>query len=215
MKSDKEKEFKEILESINNYIPELMKAGKWLVEANPHIYKFDLICTSILNRSVNFHKAFISLVHENNFIAAAPIVRVHMDSMLRLYASQLIDYNIDEFAQKILDGEQVGKMKDRDKQQMSDGYLARKISEEEGMDWVKNIYAQGSGYVHFSNLVTGQSIGYNKKESILNGRIRLDDDLVPLGEKIAASVCMMKVSNKIADMIMGWVEQKRSYPKEI
>jgi hypothetical protein len=42
----------------------------------------------------------------------------------------------------------------------------------------------------------------------------MNDDLVPMEEKIAASITMMKISNKIAEFVMDWVEQKRSYNQE-
>ncbi|MDG1276924.1 MAG: hypothetical protein P8O16_06545 [Algoriphagus sp.] len=212
---DSEKELEEILDSINAYIKEIFKLGKWMLEANPNLYSYDLFCTAILNRTVNFHKAYISLLKDNNFIAAAPLVRIHMDSLLRLFASRIIDYNVDEFANKVLNGMRIVDLKDRNQKKMIDGHLVNELSKLPDMAWVKGIYKQGSGYVHFSNLVTQQSFGINSKESLLNGIIRMNDDLVPMEEKIAASITMMKISNKIAEFIMDWVEQKRSYNQEI
>ena len=208
---DSEKELKEILDSIDAYIKELFKLGKWMLEAHPNLYSYDRFCTAILNRTVNFHKAYISLLKDKNFIAAAPLVRVHMDSLLRLYATRLTNYNVDDFSNKVLGGEKIKNFKDKKGKNLSDNYLVKVLSKEPEMFWVKDIYEQGSGYVHFSHLVTKQSFGFTSDEILLNGRIRLDDDLIPISEKIAASIVMMKISNKIAEFIMEWVEQKRSY----
>ncbi len=208
---ESEKELHEILDSIDAYIKELFKLGKWMLEAHPNLNSFDLLCTAILNRTVNFHKTYISLLKDKNFIAAAPLVRVHMDSLLRLYATRLTNYNVDDFSNKVLGGEKIKNFKDKNGKNLSDNYLVNELSKEPEMIWVKDIYEQGSGYVHFSHLVTKQSFGFISDEGLLNGRIRLDDDLIPISEKIAASIVMMKISNKIAEFIMEWVEQKRSY----
>ncbi len=211
---DSEQELEEILDSINAYIKELFKLGKWMLEAHSNLYPYDLFCTAILNRTVNFHKAYISMLKDNNFIAAAPLVRIHMDSLLRLFASRLIDYNVDEFANKVLNGIRIKDLTDRNKKKMFDGHLVGELSKLPDMAWVKGIYDQGSGYVHFSNLVTQQSFSIASEKSSLNARIRMNDDLVPMEEKITASITMMKISNKIAEFIMDWVEQKRSYNQE-
>jgi len=140
----------EILTDIDKSVEELITLGKETAETHA-LYTYDLFCSAVLNRSVNILRSFNTLIRDRNFIAAAPFVRIHLDSLLRLYASTLISYNVDEFAVKVIAGKQISNLKDRHGNKMRDNYLAREISKIEGLEWIQDVYKTGSGHIHFSN----------------------------------------------------------------
>ena len=73
-------------------------------------------------RSLSFSKA-------RNFLAAAPLIRLQLDSCLRLYAAWLVE-NPHEFAHKVLRRERVDKLKNQDGKFLRDHYLVEKLAEE-------------------------------------------------------------------------------------
>jgi hypothetical protein len=66
---------------------------------------FNVYLNGILNRSVNLSRGFSTLMKDKNFIAAAPLARLHLDSLLRLFAPQLINFNVDDFAMQVMKGQ--------------------------------------------------------------------------------------------------------------
>ena len=199
------------LEILDSSIQELIMLGK--ESALTHgLYTYDLFCMAILNRSVNILRGYTLLVRDKNFIAAAPLVRVHLDSLLRLYASTLVSYNIDDFALKILAGKQISNLKDRDGNKMRDGYLAKKISEVKNLDWVLDVYKAGSGHIHFSNFATSSStILDSEKERTILGTIGKHDEFVADEEKLGATIRMHQISINIVALISLWTKQKKGY----
>jgi len=198
----------DILTDLDSSQDELIELGKRSAETYA-LYPYDIFLSAILNRSVNLIKGFCSLVRDNNFIAAAPLVRIHLDSLLRLYASNLIDYNIDEFANKVIGGKSIRDLKDRDGRKMTDNYLVKKIMENENHEWVKEVYKTGSGHVHFSNYISSYSTKIDsKKNDIINVTIGKHDSFVVESEKIGAAIRINQISIEIAALIEIWCEYK-------
>lgn len=206
------KVLEEILENIDNSVEDLIILAKESIETHG-IYTFDLYCTAILNRSINLLRGFTILMRDRNFIAAAPLLRVHLDSLLRLYASTLISYNVDDFAAKVINGKQISNLKDKDHNKMSDGYLARKISKRKGFEWVNDVYKAGSGYVHFSNYIIRSSTKINSEnERTILSTVGKHDDFISDEEKIGAANRVNQISIFIAIIITEWKVHKEGYP---
>jgi len=201
----------EILTDIDESIEELIILGKETAETHA-LYAYDLFCTAILNRTVNILRGFTSLMRDKNFIAAAPLVRVHLDSLLRLYASHLVSYNIDEFASKVIGGKQISNLKDKDGNLMRDGYLAKKLSQQAGKEWILDVYKAGSGHIHFSNYVTkGSSKIHNEEEKTIISTIGKHDEFISIDEKLGAAIRVNQISMNIAALITLWKKQKSEY----
>lgn len=100
-----------------------------------------------LHRSISLVHGFCTLIPDN-YICAASLVRLQLDSTLRFSALALVA-DPEDFAKKVSLGEPINKLKDRDGQQMRDAYLVKKLNEQyPGMD---QCYGDGCAYVHFSD----------------------------------------------------------------
>jgi hypothetical protein len=200
-----------ILENIDSSIDELIKLGKEATDTHA-FYTFDLYNIGILNRTVNLIRGFTSLMRDKNFIAAAPLVRIHLDSLLRLYAATLVSYNIDEFALKIIGGKQISNLKDREGNYMKDGYLARQFAIHCGEDWIIEVYKAGSGHIHFSNAATKSAIRIkSESDRIMLCTIGKHDEFISENEKIGAAIRFHQISVFIASLVTRWMEQKQKY----
>ena len=55
------------------------------------LFQFDLLVSAVLNRSLALMNGFQLLIINNNYICAAHLVRLHLDSLMRLSAAWLVD----------------------------------------------------------------------------------------------------------------------------
>lgn len=97
--------------------------------------------------SANAH-AFMAMRNAMNATVAAALVRLQLDTLLRLYALWWVD-DADAFAEEIWKGKQINHMKAADGALMSDAYLAKKLSEK--TSWITKVYKETSGFIHFSH----------------------------------------------------------------
>ena len=115
-------------------------------------YSPDLYIAAVINRSVNLLKGIRSHVEDRNIICAAPLVRIHLDSIIRLYAMTLVN-DKNDFLIRVMNGERIPNIKDRDGKPMHDGYLVDKVSSlDPSLTTLKELYEKTSGFVHFSSV---------------------------------------------------------------
>jgi hypothetical protein len=127
------------------------EVGKRILSENPQMFPVDLLAFGVLNRSLHLIFGFASLVESGNLIAAMPLLRLQLDTFIRFAAAWLVD-SPQEFANKILGGEPVKKLKSRDKKPMTDRYLVETFACQH--PWLTLVYERTSGYVHLSRTHT-------------------------------------------------------------
>lgn len=171
---------------------------------------FDFLLIAALNRTVNISKAYKTLIRDNNFIAAAPLVRINIDTLLRLYASTISEFDRNNFASKVMGGELIKKMKlNGTKRDLRDDTLYLELSKIEGMEWVTDIYIAGNSFVHLekSHIFSSLKIS-DEKERIVNLSIGFHDPFIPESEKYGSSVWMNKIIDSIIQQAQFWMYEK-------
>jgi hypothetical protein len=177
----------------------LIQIGKTLIEALG-MTEFTLFCTAILNRTVNMNRGFISLIHDDNYIAAAPLVRINLDSLLRLFACSQSEYEFDDFAKQVRKGKKIETMLDsKGKTLLRDSELVKRLEKIQGCRWVKDIYKIGSGFVHLSHQHVYSA--FKIEGTILTAGIRKNDEFISNSEKVAGTDYMIKASRSISVFI--------------
>ncbi len=200
----------ELLIEIDNKSKAIINMGKKLTAITDKMETFDIFLIAALNRTVNISKAYTSLIRENNFIAAAPLVRINIDTLLRLYASLISEYDRNAFASKVMSGELIKKMKlNGTKTKLDDRTLYLEISKIKGMEWVKDIYQAGNSFVHLekSHIFSSLKIA-DDKERTINMSIGFHDAFIPEGEKIGSAVWMNKIIDSIIRQAQIWMYDK-------
>lgn len=114
---------------------------------NSNLYPLDLLAAGALNRSVAQCSGFQALIEARNYICAASILRLQIDTALRFFAAFLVD-NPHEFAHSVLKGVPVRKMKDQNGKLMHDAHLVSCLPRK--YSWVAKVYEKTSGYIHLS-----------------------------------------------------------------
>jgi hypothetical protein len=139
-----EKRIKTLREYENRFYEVYVK----IQEANNNaIYIIDLITVGIIKRSVSLLDAFCQLIETKNLLSAVSLVRLHLDSLLRLNAFSLVN-DPNEVAYKVIKGDQLNKIKDRNNNYLRDRYLAEEMNK--NYDWVLRVYEETSGFIHLS-----------------------------------------------------------------
>ena len=205
-----EKSKEELLQNIDNTSKAIINMGEQLVAITPKIQVFDMFLIAILNRTVNLNKAFTSLIRDKNFIAAAPLVRINLDSLMRIFAARISDYDINTFALKVMQGDFIKNMKAKGtKDKLSDTYLVARLSEIEDMEWVKNVYAAGNSFVHFGdNIIFSSQQITNESEKTIGLSIGFHDAFIPEAEKMGAVIWMNKINSSIIMQGQIWMLEK-------
>lgn len=83
----------------------------------------------------------------SNATVAAALVRLQLDTLLRVYALWWVA-DADAFADEVFDGCPINRIKAADGQVMTDGNLYRRLSEV--VPWVRTVYQETSGFIHLS-----------------------------------------------------------------
>jgi len=158
----------EYYQVLPNYIKELedsFERSKELGEGviGENLLLIDLCYVSLLDRSVKLTEGFKLMLQTRNLTCAGALLRLEMDNSLRLFASYIAQ-DENEYANCVMKGDRIDKLKDKNGKQMKDGYLKRQMKQFDKM--FCNVYDQSSGYIHFSEKSFYQSISAGKEYDI-------------------------------------------------
>ncbi|MET6990805.1 hypothetical protein [Sediminicola arcticus] len=211
-----DKEQAQNLEELQKLSSATKNLGKQLHAITPNFYPFDLFLIAALNRTINLNRAFIELSKENNFIAAAPLVRINLDTYLRLYAPRVSNLEFNEFASKVIfEQKKINNLKSTERTEngklksLSDNFLKNSISQIEGCEWVAKIYDAGSSFIHLdSNMFFASRKVNSEEEKTISLTIGYHDSFVPQSEKTGAAFWMNKITEGIIEQAMLWIAEK-------
>lgn len=135
------------LKKIERLEQEILRKLSAQILPGSNMFASHMLLIGAAKRTVSLGDGFRMLVRARNFPCAAPIVRLQIDTALRLFAGTLVD-DSEAFASSVLGDERIDKMKDRDGNRLRDAYLLEKL----GVlyPWVPDVYRVTSGLVHFS-----------------------------------------------------------------
>src|SRR5262249_510065 len=107
----------------------------------------DLFVWSALRRALFLTAGFRQMVAERNLVCAGALLRTQLDTALRFQSVFLVD-DPEAFARSVVSGTPVKKLKARTRDLLTDPFLVKSASTE--FPWVKEVYSQASGFIHFS-----------------------------------------------------------------
>ena len=112
------------------------------------IGRADFFAMGIARRATALSVGFRSMVQQRNSLCALPIVRMQLDTALRLYAGFFAPDH-QAFCDAVFKGARIDTMHADDGQQMRDKYLLKRVATRN--PWMNDVYDLTSGYVHFSS----------------------------------------------------------------
>jgi hypothetical protein len=112
-----------------------------------NLYAADLVMFGLVTRNIGLLKAMPALFESKNIHALAPLLRVQLDSLLRLHAYRIVE-SMDGLAKHVISGKNLRNYKDRNGSFLRDSHLVSTLKVE--LPWVASMYDTLSGWVHFS-----------------------------------------------------------------
>lgn len=155
------------------------KAGARISKGNP-IYHGHFYVLGILKRTLSQSSGFRQLIQGHNFQCAAGILRMQLDSAMRLNALTLVEHH-DAFCREWFNGTPVDKLKAADGERLRDWYLRKKLAEKH--PWIDDVYKDASNFIHFSSRHFFTSIMSTDDESqVMNFAVTAEDPPKPEAE---------------------------------
>jgi len=137
----------ERLQRIDRLESELTRKGAAALDESADLGHADFFIFGALRRTLAQARGFRDLIAARNFPCAAAILRLQIDTAMRVNALSLVD-DPDATCKAVLDGEQFNRLKDRDGKKMLDAYLREKLAASH--PWISPVYEQTSDFVHLS-----------------------------------------------------------------
>jgi len=168
----------------------------------------DLWAIAALNRSMSVLRGFSQSI-KDNYLSAAHLVRLHLDSFLRFSAVFLVA-DPTEFIRRVMGGEQFNKIQSAEGKQMRDSYLVDKL--EAYYPGLRQIYDYGCGYVHLSDTHV-----FHCLEAAVGGGIQISigctDERVTDDMRLNAIETMIFITDRLLDEVRRYTAEKSRFPK--
>lgn len=176
--------------------------------ADGGMYTLDMFANGAIHRSLALGSGFRSLVRDFNLLCAGAILRLQLDTALRFHAAYLAPQALD-FADAVLRGEEIRKLKDRNNQQMHDAHLVKSLTRFH--PWVEPIYKQANGYVHLSEVhVVGTYGEANREEARIGLQVTGQDPELPDSVYLETIGTFRAATEIFKEHLWGWIKLKRN-----
>jgi hypothetical protein len=208
---DTPEEIEKALLNLEKKEDEIRQVAKSLLEPGvASLHTIDLITIAVMNRSLSNIFGFTSMIRDKNFGTAAAIIRLHLDTQLRLSACWLYS-KPEELALEILKGNRIDHLKAQDGRPMNDRYLVEKLAEKH--PWVEEVYKQTSGYIHLSEKHLSMATKIKKGEPMTFASQISRYDEVSEELQTEAISCMQEITNIQLGLLKIWDFHKRNPEK--
>lgn len=158
-------------------------------------YQIDLVFSGALRRAFSLTRGFFDLVAAENYISAAPLVRLQLDNAIRTVAVIHVD-DPDNFIRHVAKGKRIDQLRDKEGHRLTDKHIVDHLVANENLPWVRRVYEEGSRFVHLSDV---HVIGLGDGEGQLFDREPMFTDLAFL-----ALVETFVMATELFDVFLDW-----------
>jgi hypothetical protein len=181
---------------------EMTTKFKQLFDDNKDMFASDFVLIGALKRTLSLSDGFRKHIRDHNFICAGTLLRSHLDTALRVNALSLVK-KPEQFAQDIMKGDRVDKMKDRDGQRLTDAHLAKKLGET--VPWVPAVYDELCSFGHFSNRhIFTPMAETNDDERTVYFQISAEDPKRPEDDYFEIVECFYETERITGNLMGAW-----------
>ncbi|OAK53816.1 hypothetical protein A3K89_22110 [Rhodococcoides kyotonense] len=175
------------------------------------IFTADLAVMAMLQRGYGVLDALIDAVDNYNMHAAAPLLRLQLDTLFRV--SYMANHaEADSLAIRLLNGEEFRSMRDADGKKLTDGRLQELAAAHH--DWAIAVYRETSGWVHFSLSHMKATTQTGDDGSIFMG-IPLRPTVLPVSLWLEVLGAAVQATDEIFEYVRRWAETKAHSARRI
>lgn len=170
------------------------------------MYSLDMLAAAAIKRSMAQCVGFASLMRDKNYVCAASLLRLQLDSCMRFFAAFIVK-EPHEFASQVLHGTPIRKLKDQNGKFMTDKHLVDLLGKK--YTWMPRVYESTSGFIHLSQkhiFTVFQDWKGNGKFSV---RIGADDRDIPGELWIELADGFLAATDALFEYLKGWTLTKK------
>lgn len=182
-----------------------------LVVDGGNMYLFDQFILGVAQKSLAMISGFELLMKENNFLAGAALIRLHLETLLVIYATTRVK-DADKFIHGLMSDKQLDNFKDRSGKKMTYSSLMKEfIKDPQNNDFLglANVYKETSKFVHFSGKHIFSGMSKDAKKENTFSFVLSDKKDIPEKSLREAIECMIMISQAQVWYVLAWVEQKK------
>lgn len=174
---------------------------------NGDIFTFDVLVMAALKRSAALQSGFREMILARNMICAGAILRLQLDTSLRMYGAWLVE-DADEFASRILHGEKINAIRSGSGEKLTDRFLVESLAKE--YPWVTALYEVCCDYVHFSSLhMWASSDGVDRENAVARVKISHVDRDLPDEYYVGSLVDSMSCTKILHELVEARIDQRQ------
>lgn len=175
-------------------------------------YTADLMMFAILNRNIGLLNAMPALFQTKNIHALAPLLRVQLDSLLRLHAFRIVE-SMEDLAVHVMRGNHLANFKDRDGNRLKDKRLVETLKTE--LPWVEEMYETLSSWIHFSESHVFSAVAPGIAEnSVVVGIGDLERE-IPDQLFVEACSAVGEIHDATATLLNGYFDRNNPTPNHL
>jgi hypothetical protein len=177
------------------------------------LYETDLFFIAVMARSYSLVDGFVSAFDSWNPAVMAPLVRLQIDSLVRVsYLAKAP--KVEEVAVHLIKGGEFRTLKDADEKNLSDKRLiehAQKVH-----PWIDDVYKATSGWIHFSPAHISAAVQVTSDESSdesflkIFGGIPIRPEQIPLSALEELLGAMTQATGELFDYVQAWETAKKA-----
>lgn len=180
------------------------------------LYSVDLLMIAAVSRSYSLVDGFLSAFDTWNPIVAAPIIRMQIDTLVRI-AYTANAPRADDIADHVISGGEFRKLRDAEGKPLTDSRLLEPA--EKTHPWLSNVYEATSGWVHFSPAHLHAAWKLTEREDerdfLLSGSVPLRPEEISLSALRELLGAMIKATEELFGYVEVWEARKGFPPGEI
>jgi hypothetical protein len=178
-----------------------------------NFFALDLFYLGLLQRSISTIKGFLTEIETDNYLCAAPLVRIHLDTFLQTYAAFVVE-DPHDFATEKLKGVRTNKIKAKDGKLLRDSHIIELMGNDSRIEstWVRKLYSETSRFIHasdkhiFSAVVKGEKDG--EIYFMISEKLNIPEESVVEGLS-----AMVEITKSVIRLWEGWILTKDTVGK--
>lgn len=163
----------------------------------------DLFVHGLTYRAEAINKGYVTLTKGGNYICAIALIRMQLDNAVMAMAGLLAN-NQDIFFLTYNSGKPINRLSDPNGNSLTQGFIVRQLAESDPR--IKEIFYDGSEYIHASRVTQDASINLTSGLQLMN----YENYTTPEPIRKKAHADMILANNILIDVLVKWVKLKHT-----
>lgn len=191
------------IEGLNDLHLSMLK--DMLLADSGKMYPLDILAAATVKRSMALCSGFSSLVRAQNYVCAASLLRLQLDSCLRFFSAFIVD-KPHQLAHEVLQGNPINKMRDINGKLMTDRYLVEMLGKK--YEWMPRVYKATSGFIHLSDKHIFTVFTPSDEDGRVSLSVGARDNKIPVELWIELSAGFLAATDALFEYLLGWTHTK-------